>query len=290
MWLEEIVDQVATTVKAAPPFVWVRDEPTQEDLDHIVNETEPSRFDPLFLRKTMLHAYRQGKAKLLCRRGPYAKVLVLAYPNSRIPWNLFARIFQAFGPPPASTGHTSWRVVLYANPEPRLFPQTASNLPTVVSEERWPAHLNGGYAYPKVPSSVILYRLEEAPRVLVHELLHAAGTDNMDHPEFMREALTESWAELFLIGIQALGSLTKARGLWKLQSQWVADQNTKLMSVYGIGKPQDYPWRYTIARADVFAAMGLVLPKGNANLATSLSFTCPQLTVEVSAPKRRLSQ
>ena len=290
MWLDTLVDQVATTLKAAPPFVWVRDEPTQEDLDHIVKETEASRFDPLLLRKTMLDAYREGKAKLICRRGPFAKMLVLAYPNTSLPWNLFARIFQAFGPPPAATGHSTWRVVLYANPEPRLFPDAATNLPTLVSEERWPGHLNGGYAYPKVPSSVIVYRLEEAPRVLVHELLHAAGTDNMDHPEFLREALTESWAELFLLAIQALGSKRKAGGLWKLQSQWVADQNAKLMDVYGIQKPQDYPWRYTVARGEVFATMGLPLPAGDPNRANSLRFTCPQLTVEVAAPKRRLSQ
>lgn len=276
--LDTVVDQVATKLHSS--FVWVRDEPTQEDLDHIVKETEASRFDPLKLRHEMLAAYRQGRAKLLCRRGPFAKMLVLAYPGDPIPWKLFARIFLAFGPPPASLGASSWRVVLFANPAPRLFPAVSTNLPVVVSEERWPAHVNGGYAYPSSPTSVILYRLEEAPRVLVHELLHAAGTDDLNKPEFMREALTESWAELFLVAIQANGSKRKAKQLWTQQAQWIADQNAKLEQMYGIQKPQDYPWRYTVARGEVFASMGLGLPHGNPGMAFSLRFTCPALSLE----------
>lgn len=278
--LDQCVESVGSALKTTDPLVWVNDEPTQDDLDHILNETSYSRFDPLELRKTMYEDLKTGKARLVCRRCRYAKVLVVGYKGTTLSWRLWARIFQAFGPPPAKTGEKEWRVVLFANPTPRLFPDSSKNLNTVVSEEGMPgpAHINGGYAYPKRPTSVIIYRLEEAERVLVHELLHAAGTDNLTLPEETREVLTETWAELFLIAIQAQGNKKKAQALWQEQAQWIADQNARLKTEFGVDTPSKYAWRYTVGRTEALASLGLDLPEGQSHRAFSLRFTAPSLT------------
>jgi hypothetical protein len=249
-----------------PACQWVRDEPTQDDIQHIMKEgLEISKFDPNQLRKSMLDDLQGGRAELICRRCQYAKILVIAHPElkSRIPWKLFGQIFRAFG-------NRQWRVVLFAHPAVRDYsnPQIASI---------GPANINGGYAYPGNPQSIILYRLEECARVLVHELLHAAGTDNMNHDESLRETLTESWAELFLIAIQSNGSMRKASKLWRIQAQWIVDQEARLVNEYGIVNDSHYAFRYTVARRRVLEGWGFHFPTMPFQ-STSLRFTAPALT------------
>ncbi|MCX8496105.1 MAG: hypothetical protein ORN51_07985, partial [Akkermansiaceae bacterium] len=54
-------------------------------------------FDPLKLREEVFNDLRAGKAKLVCKVGlsPPAKVLAVVYPDTKIPWELFGRIFSA---------------------------------------------------------------------------------------------------------------------------------------------------------------------------------------------------
>lgn len=262
--LKEAVHKIGAL--SDPACQWVRDEPTQDDLNHILREgLEVSKFDPLQLRKTMLDDLQVGKAELLCRRCQYGKVLVIVNPEQKqqIPWKLFGQIFRAFG-------NRQWRVVLFAHPALRSYPQ-APNQPG-------PAEVNGGYAYPGKPESIIIYRLEECARVLVHELLHAAGTDNMNHDETLRETLTESWAEIFLTAIQSNGSMRKAMRLWKIQAQWIVDQETRLVNEYGVIDDSHYTYRYTVARRRVLEGWGFPFPAAPQAQSTSLRFTAPALT------------
>jgi hypothetical protein len=127
----------------------------------------------------------------------------------------------------------------------------------------------------------VIYREEEVERVLIHELLHAACTDDMDKPEWMREVLTETWAELFLVAILANGSLRKANRLWKIQAQWIANQQHVLTTEYGVLTPDSFPWRYTVGRAAALENLGIKLPppssQPRADLGNSLRFTSPAL-------------
>ena len=134
----------------------------------------------------------------------------------------------------------------------------------------------------------MIYREEEVCRVLVHELLHAACTDNMKHPEWMREVLTETWAEIFLIAILAKGSMGKAKKLWKIQAQWIADQESVLKGVYGVLGPESYAWRYTVGRRQALMRLGMelpgtlsqqgaMLPSASHAFPNSLRFTSPEL-------------
>lgn len=282
--LEGIVQKLKVT-----PFEWVRDEPTPEDLEHINREgNSPSQFDPLGLRKQMTDELASGKAILKTKSGPFAKVLAVVYPDTKIPWKTLGQIFASFGEPKGKSKSKSkgWRVVWFAHPKKRVFPtieatenitRQLKNLQGLVQ----PQHINGGYAYACAPETIIIYREEEVERVLVHELLHAACTDDMSKPECMREVLTETWAELFLVGILAQGSLRKAKKLWEIQAQWIADQEAVLVNDYKITKPEDFPWRYTVGRSSVLKGLGIRLPPPSADpkfmLGSSLRFTSSAL-------------
>ena len=289
--LETIMKRMVNTKK---PFEWVRDEPTEDDLRHIQKEGKesPSIYDELDLRGQMIDELQAGRAVLKTWRGGYAKVLAVVYPDTKIPWATFGKIFTAFGPPPK--GSASWRIVWFAHPKKREFPSPAPGFqtPSNITNERVPVpqkqvthvtpkHINGGYAYACAPETIVIYREEEVERVLIHELLHAACTDDMDKPEWLREVLTETWAELFLVAILANGSLRKAKQLWKIQAQWIANQQHLLTTEYGVLTPDSFPWRYTVGRAAALQNLGITLPppssQPRADLANSLRFTSPRL-------------
>ena len=268
--LETIVQRL---VKPAE-FPWVDDQPTKEDLDHIFRQTS-DEFDALQLKDQMLADLRSGKATLVTKRGPFAKVLAIVYPYTVIPWELFGDIFVCFGKPLAKplAKPALWRIVWFAHPQKRLVPSAAPS--AAQTQEPGPGHVNGGYTHTCVADTIVIYREEEVCRVLVHELLHADCTDNPSLPIAQQEAETETWAELFLVAIRAKGSLRKASTLWSHQAQWIADQE-HILRKYGV-KDTSYAWRYTIARRYVLASLGIGLPPPSANpfkeIAGSLRFT-----------------
>lgn len=269
--LHEIIDQVGARLETTDPVLWIRDEPTQEDLDHVLKEgSEVSPFDPYELRTSVLEDLREGKARLITKSCAVAKVLAIVYPGQVLPWELFGRVFQAFG---AAQRARPWRIVWFANPRVRSLPP--KNTPASAE------HLNGGYAFPCRPETVIIYRYEEAARVLVHELLHAACTDSMDDPVEVRETKTEVWAELFLVAIQARGRPRIASRLWTLQAQWIADQEAVLRTDHATNTPSDYAYRYTVGRREFLETLGIRLPEAGADareaLGGSLRFTTPVL-------------
>jgi hypothetical protein len=286
--LETIMKRMVNTKK---PFEWVRDEPTEDDLRHIQKEGKesPSIYDELDLRGQMIDELQAGRAVLKTWQGPFAKVLAVVYPDTKIPWATFGKIFTAFGPP--REGGAPWRIVWFAHPKKREFPsanaegfQSRSNITNERTSQVThvtPKHINGGYAYACAPETIVIYREEEVERVLIHELLHAACTDNMENPEWLREVLTETWAELFLVAILANGSLRKAKQLWKIQAQWIANQQHVLTTEYGVLTPDSFPWRYTVGRAAALQNLGITLPppssQPRADLANSLRFTSPRL-------------
>jgi len=262
--LKTICEHLKETEKT---LVWIREEPTQDDLDHVLKEgSAPSQFDPLGLKRQTLEDLRAGKAKLVCRRSRVAaaKVLAVVYPGQKIPWTTFGTIFAAFGKPGKPAGKPAgkqWRLVWFANPTPRT-----------AAHGLGPAAVNGGYTYPCRPDTVVIYREEEVCRVLIHELLHAACTDNMEDPVEVREAKTETWAELFLCAIVAGGNYGRAAALWEEQAQWIADQEAFMRS-QGVQSPADYSWRYTVARREVLASAGIDLPSPSANQTNSTRLT-----------------
>jgi len=244
-------------------YEWVRDEPTEDDLNHILKETAPSPFD-LILRKEVYDDLKAGRAHLVTKRSTTAKVLAIVYPDTEIPWDTFGKIFQAYGP----SKNGLWRLVWFANKRPRMIPKGQPKA----------CHMNGGYTY-ACQSDIVIYREEEVERVLVHELLHASCTDDMNQPEEIREVITESWAEIFLIAILA-NTPAQAKKLWAIQAQWIVDQEVVLKRF--VKGPANYAWRYTLGRRGVLEELGFKFPAASQNpafmLGGSLRFTSPELS------------
>ena len=265
-----ILDTILSHMKKGS-LKWSNSTPTQNDMKHIMKEgQENTPFDPSLqnqegkesLRMTVLKDYQLGKAQLITRTAHNVKVLALVYPGTKINWDLIGRIFYAFGKP--SNG--IWRVVWFANKTKRILPKHG---------EPGPEHLNGGYAYACAPETIVIYREEEIYRVLIHELLHAACTDDMNKPVDIREVLTETWAEIFLACILSKGYKKRAEELLQEQLQWVSNQEYELVK-RGV-KRKSYAWRYTVGRSDVFRSLGFSVPPPLPLTQNSLRFTSPLL-------------
>lgn len=270
--LKTVYEEVTRRAALVKSVIWVHDQPTQDDLEHIMREgSSSSEFDSNNLRNEVLRDLQEKRAELVTKTCRLGKVLAVVYPDqvARIPWDIFGKIFAAFGP---SRGKP-WRFVWFANKKPRTLPASM--------EKPGAGNMNGGYTYPCDPSAVVVYREEEVARVLVHELLHAACTDAKDDMIELVEAKTETWAEIFLIAILSAGKPRIFAQLWKIQAQWIADQEYVLRNDHGVQDPTDYAWRYTLGRRFVLEGFGLRLPGPSAdpraNIGGSMRFTSPAI-------------
>lgn len=225
-----------------------------------------SNFDTLALRTSLWKELQEGNAKLVCRTCENAKVLYIQKGSVEPPWDLWARIFQWLGAP--QTGG-KWRVFWFPSERKRFYPPAG--------EEVGPASINGGYSYACRNDSIVIYRKEEATRVLIHEILHAACCDPQTNSLPLREANTETWAELMLVAILSEGSERKAQHLWSIQSQWISNQNQILRSRFGIQGPEDYAWRYTLGRELILDSLKIQLPEPTALKTRSSRLTSPEV-------------
>lgn len=245
---------------------WLPCEPTAAELKKAKqNATDQSQFDTLGLKRGIWQQYEAGKIVLTCKFLPYARVL--AFSNDGPDWDLWARIFDWFGPSPSGK---PWLVVWYAAESPRRFPS--------VGQELGAEHVNGGYTQYCSTDGIFIYRKEEASRVLVHEMIHATCMDDTALSLPQREANVETWAELILIAILSGGSKSKAAALWKKQAHWVSSTNHKAAAQHGSHDETDYGWRYLNGRALMYAQLGILLPAPKAH-GNSTRFTHPDLGV-----------
>jgi hypothetical protein len=248
---------------------WLPDSPSQKEL--LTFETEAlrdSQFDPLKLRQNLWTAYIQGQAQILCMSCDTAKVLWIQPHGSEIepPWEEWGRVFQWMGPSPSDE---KWTVFWFPAQIKRVLPPKGNKV--------GPENINGGYCFPCKPDSIVVYRYEEATRVLIHELLHASCTDPPFASLPIKEATTETWAELLLVALCSKGKEERAKKLWNLQSQWIANQNFMLEKHYQVKTFEDYAWRYTLGRAFILQDLHISLPTPKEQTGYSSRFTHPNL-------------
>ena len=273
--MDALLEQVLHTCASAPVVTWT--ESTLTPAQDAVLEREctgPSDFDQLHSRKTFHAHYRAGRIQPLVRTamaGPRPVGTVIALLDSThsekdIPWSLWGAILALF-----SKHDKPITVYFCAHPAPRQFP--AHSHPTE------PLHINGGYTYPCSHDYVMIYRAEDATRVLLHELFHAVCSDNPSQSLEEREAETEAWAELVWCGFMALASLKdlkSLKALVKRQSTWMVSQNGRLRRDNHVAPgPQGFPWRYTAGKEAVWRRWGLVQGAVKGHAVDSLRLTFP---------------
>jgi len=231
-------------------------------VEEFKRQTEPSVFDPLLLRATLWKEVEEGRATVKAKGCALARIIWIQSKGKKLEpdWSTWGRVFQWYGQP---TGGGVWRIFWFPSEVKRVAPAQGYV---------GPAHVNGGYTIPCSSTAIVIYRKEEATRVLLHELSHGACLDDHSESLVMREARTETWAEIFLVAIKSGGSLKRATHLWNFQKQWISDQNNMLRTNYGVQGPNDYAWRYTLAREVVLNQLGIYL-RAPKQTSKSLRFT-----------------
>lgn len=245
------------------PLIWVDDTINDNDMEILKHEAyDNSTFDKLKLKQTVFENHTTKTVK----KTDNARVVILGTSEQVFPWATWGRIFQAMGKPINSV---YWQIYIYASDQKRELPDVG-----LVGAE----HINGGYTYPCDSKAIVIYRYEEVTRVLIHELLHASCTDNMNLSVELREAATEAWAELFLIALLAKGSSQKAKQLWAIQEKYILDLHYTLKHFYNVNSSNDYAARYTIMRIPVFEDYNIILSKTYKPQKISICrFTSPDL-------------
>jgi hypothetical protein len=142
-----------------------------------------------------------------------------------------------------------------------------------------PQHINGGYCYPCRHDTIVIYREEDALRVLIHELQHATCMDRKAELSEL-EAETEAWAELIYAAIAALFHKISVATAWQKQLSWSRAQNSRLAAHHKVRGPSDYAWRYTVGKEAIWIGLGLGIQSGSTPVqAQSLQLGCPELDI-----------
>jgi hypothetical protein len=266
--LDLLVEEVGALSKEERPL-WTNYKPTKDDMKHLEdNSLANNTFDKAALKNRVWNEYKNGTYKCIGKECKYGRVVALLDSGTNIPLDDWGLIFKWFGSP-ANGG--KWVVYWFGSHVKREFPETG--LPM------GPEHVNGGYTTRCSSEGIFIYRVEEATRVLVHELFHAAclDPDPATTPVPILEATTETWAELLLIAFRSGGNRQKAASLWNAQKAWIQKTNHRAKTKHAVRNQRDYAWRYLNGRTDVYAKLGFDLGGGMMGGGNSSRFTTKEL-------------
>jgi hypothetical protein len=233
-----------------PDIEWERIFLSEKDLDFLKDEcNKVSEFDPLNKRKRMFDDMINGKLFIVVSKCSYGQIVALLETPEQIlelPWDLWGRILRLFYEP----SHNFFKIFFLADRSLREFPP--GNDPIT------PENINGGYTYRCNPETIVIYRAEEATRVLIHELQHSCCLDKPENSVDILEAETEAWAELIYIAILSQGKKYMFNDLLQRQSEWMIKQNKKVRNHMINPDNIEFPWRYTIGKEKVWDRWGIL--------------------------------
>jgi hypothetical protein len=245
--LNTVLDRIKKEFEL-PDVVWVNSQITNKDLKFLEEEcNKASEFDPLNKRQTMYNNIMTGNAAVVVSKCIYGQVLAAfetVEQMAELPWDLWGRILRMF----SEQNRKPFKIFFLANKNIREFPPG--------NEPIRPENINGGYTYRCNPETIIIYRAEDATRVLIHELQHSCCLDNVENSVDIIEAETEAWAELFYVATLSMGKKFIFNDLLKRQSEWIRKQNAKVKK--HMTNPMEFPWRYTIGKEDVWRRWGIL--------------------------------
>lgn len=235
---------------ACAEIIWENASVDIADMKFLEEEcNKDSEFDPLNKRKKMFNDMINGTMYTViskCKYGQVFAVLDSMEQIADIPWELWGRIFRLFSEP----RRKPFKVFFLANKSLREFPPHSDPIS--------PENINGGYTYRCDPETIVIYRAEDATRVLIHELQHSCCLDRPENGIDIVEAETEAWAELIYIGVLSQGKKYIFNDLLKRQSEWMIKQNNKVRKHMKDPKSKEFPWRYTIGKEEIWERWGIL--------------------------------
>ena len=247
--LNTILDRIKRDFEEPEPE-WVNTDVKDADLKFLHDEcTKDSEFDPHNKRKSMYESLTSGNMYVVVAKCEYGQVFC-AFETmeqmGQMPWGLWGRILRMF----AEEDRKPFKVFFLANKSLREFPPG--------KEPITPENINGGYTYRCDPETILIYRAEDATRVLIHELQHSCCLDKPENGVDIVEAETEAWAELFYMAILSQGRKYMFNDLIKRQSEWMRKQNAKVRKHMKHPDSMEFPWRYTIGKEEVWKRWGIL--------------------------------
>jgi hypothetical protein len=270
--MDAIIETVREEFQKKAPS-WDITSLTEHHMNFLNQEcNQSSEFDPSNKRKQMFDHLLDGKAHTLVATCSYGEVIaVLEDPlqAKHIPWELWGRMFRLY----SEKNHPPFRVYLLANPHLRVFPPGKQPIT--------PENINGGYTYPCRRETILIYRAEDATRVLLHEMMHSCCLDNHALGVDQVEAETEAWAELMYVALLSEGNTARFQDLLGRQSTWMVIQNEEVKKHMTKPNSHQFPWRYTIGKEEVWRRWGILSNTTNKTikLKNSLRLTFPVDTV-----------
>lgn len=230
--------------------------------------TTESEFDPHNRRKMMYDNMLNGNSTVVKGICPYGTVIAIVENDKQIddiPWELWGRILRLY----TEDGHPPFIIFFLANTHLRMFPSGDRAIT--------PTNINGGYTYPCNRQTIIIYRAEDATRVLLHELMHSCCLDDHAQGVDRVEAATEAWAELMYVALLSQGKQKECSELMHLQSDWIIKQNAKVKEHMKHPTSMEFPWRYTIGKEDMWRKWNILQnsPMARVSIGNSLRLTHP---------------
>jgi hypothetical protein len=245
--LDIVLDRVKRDFEIEEPQ-WENVDMENEDLKFLEGECiKDSEFDPTNKRNKMFNGMADGSMYTVQAECAYGRILGVFEDPAQIgemPWGLWARILRMF----SESERKPFKVFFLAHKSLREFPPGKKPIS--------PENINGGYTYRCDPETIVIYRAEDATRVLIHELQHSCCLDRTENSLDEIEAETEAWAELFYQAIMSRGQKYMFKDLIKRQSEWMRKQNAKVK--YHMRSQKDFPWRYTIGKQEIWEKWGIL--------------------------------
>ena len=248
-----LINEIMEKIKAEfnePEPKWEHKEVSVNDIIFLKGECEKdSEFDTHNKRKQMLKNLANQKAVVLnisCNYGQVFAAFEEGLNGKDVPWGLWGRILRMY----SDKGSTPFKIFLLANNHLREFPP---NTDTIT-----PHNINGGYTYRCNRETVVIYRAEDATRVLLHELMHSCCVDKPENGIDIMEAETEAWAELMYVAFLSQGKKYLFNDLLKRQSEWMRKQNEEVKKHMKNPDSHEFPWRYTIGKQEIWERWGIL--------------------------------
>ena len=246
-----------------PDIIWEISEISMHDIAFLKEECNTeATFDPLHTRKTTYDKMIHNKAITIIKKCKYGQILAVLDKDQirQMPWDLWGRILRMYyeGKP--------FKVFFLADKNLRTFPKIHRKIPYKIT----PEHINGGYTYRCNTETIVIFRAEDATRVLIHELQHSCCLDNHKNGVDAVEAETEAWAELLYVAILSKGK--NNTDMLQKQSEWIIKQNEKVKK-YMNGL--EFPWRYTVGKEDVWRRWNILQDSTSKMVVNSLRLTYP---------------
>ena len=234
--LDITLDVIQKEFEKDPP-IWITAQWTAKNKQFIINECKnPVEFDPTNTRQKLIQNI-DNSTVITCPYGTLHVIYDNEQQKTEIPWTLWARILRLY-----SHKGKPFTIFFLASPHIRQFPANSNPIT--------PLHINGGYTYPCNHETIVIYRAEDATRVLIHELQHSCCLDHQELGVDQTEAETEAWAELIYCALLSQGNKPQFHILLKEQSAWILSQNKRVQEFNG--KSHAFPWRYTVGKEDVW--------------------------------------